>query len=156
MRTWNIHNAGQTLLYRDRSLAFKQSFYYKWKTNNKSCKIMWRLDTSTRIRYILVICVMQLPYSTLYMHRDFTGARGNLNAMKHSIEGAENIYEQSSALSFILFYVISGQFLRRRFYRSSNDLDTKDKPTLKDGYSLCKLGGVGVKVHGHCRSGFLS
>ena len=37
-RKWNIHNTGKTL--------------YIWiEANNKSCKIMWRLNTSTCIRY---------------------------------------------------------------------------------------------------------
>ena len=95
------YQAGKTLYIRDQ--AVKQSFNYNWKTKNKSCKIMWRLNSSTCIRYILVVCVIQPSFGTLYLHRDFTGVRGNLNAMKHSIklcllQGAENIYEQTSAL----------------------------------------------------------
>ena len=47
---------------------------------------MWTLNTSTFILSILVVYECNLPYGTLYLHRDFTGIRGNLNAMKHSIE----------------------------------------------------------------------
>ena len=47
---------------------------------------MWRLNTSTSIRYILVVCVIYLPCGTLYLHRDFTGVRENLNATKQSIQ----------------------------------------------------------------------
>ena len=46
---------------------------------------MWILNTNTCIRYIFVVCVIK-PYDMLNLHRDFTGVRENLNAMKHSIE----------------------------------------------------------------------
>ena len=37
--------------------------------------------------YIGSLCnVRSLPYCTLYLHRDFTGIRENLNAKKHGIE----------------------------------------------------------------------
>ena len=34
----------ENVIYRDRSRVVE--LYYNWKTNNKSCKIMWRLNTS--------------------------------------------------------------------------------------------------------------
>ena len=55
MRTWNIHKTGKTLYI---GIEAVLSFNYNWKTNNKSCKIICRLNTSTNIRYILVVCVM--------------------------------------------------------------------------------------------------
>ena len=37
--------------------------------------------------YIGRLCnIALIPYGTLYLHRDFKGVRGNLNAMKHSID----------------------------------------------------------------------
>ena len=57
IRTWHIYNTGKTLYIWIETVW--QSFYYNWKTNNKSCKIMWRLSTSTCIRYVLVVCAIQ-------------------------------------------------------------------------------------------------
>ena len=41
----------ENVIYRDRSRVVELLLQYR-KTNNKSCKIMWRLNTSTCIRYI--------------------------------------------------------------------------------------------------------
>ena len=72
---------------------------------------MWKLNTSTRIRSTLAVCVIHyLPYMyiTLYHHRDSTGILESLNAMKHSTElplsligTKKNIYESSSALTCV-------------------------------------------------------
>ena len=43
----------ENVIYRDRSCVVE--LLLQWKTNNKSCKIMWRLNTITCIRYVLVI-----------------------------------------------------------------------------------------------------
>ena len=43
---------------------------------------MWILNTNTYGSFVYY----SLPYDTLYLHRDFTGVRKNLNAMKNSIE----------------------------------------------------------------------
>ena len=53
--------------------------------------MMWRLNTSTYMRRILVACVLNVcsppsMYFTLYLRRDPTGTCENLNAMKHSTE----------------------------------------------------------------------
>ena len=59
---------------RDR-IRVAAKFYYKSKTNNKSCQIMWSLNTSICIRNILVGCVIfSLPYMyiTRYLHRDYS------------------------------------------------------------------------------------
>ena len=81
IRTWHIFNTGETLFIGIEAVLH-QSFYYNWKTNNKSCKIMWRTNTSLCILNIFVVCVKLRAY----LHRDFTGVHESLNAMKHSIE----------------------------------------------------------------------
>ena len=45
----------QNVIYSNRSRVVELLLH--WKTNNKSCKIMWRLNTSICICYILVVCV---------------------------------------------------------------------------------------------------
>ena len=60
----------ENVIYRDLSRVVE--LFLQLETNNKSCKIMWRLNTSTCIRYILVVRVIGLPCGTLYLHRDFS------------------------------------------------------------------------------------
>ena len=57
MRTCHIYNTGKTLYIGIKIV--QKSVYYNWKINNKACKIMRRLSTSTCIRYILVVCVIK-------------------------------------------------------------------------------------------------
>ena len=52
MRMWNIHNAGETL-YRKHCHIVELLLQLE---NNKSCEIMWRLNTSTCIRIIGSLC----------------------------------------------------------------------------------------------------
>ena len=56
--TWHItilYNAGKKL---NRNRSCVVEFLFIWKTNNKSCQIIWRIKTSTCIGYILVVCVI--------------------------------------------------------------------------------------------------
>ena len=59
LRMWHIYNASK-MLYRDRSHVV--GFLLHLETN-KSCQIMWRLNTSTCICNILVffVCVIKSP-----------------------------------------------------------------------------------------------
>ena len=40
----------------------------------------------TQHKHMYSLYIGSLPYGTLYLHRDYTGVRENLNAMKHSSE----------------------------------------------------------------------
>ena len=52
-----------------------------------------QINVETQHKHILVV-LCSLPYGTLYLHRDFTGVRGNLNDWARSaFYRAENIYE---------------------------------------------------------------
>ena len=48
----------ENVKYRDRSSSIVVELLLQLKKNNKSSKIMCRLNTRTCIRYILVACVM--------------------------------------------------------------------------------------------------
>ena len=43
-------------------------------------------NVETQHKHMYSLYIGSLPYGTLYLHRDYTGVRENLNAMKHSSE----------------------------------------------------------------------
>ena len=76
----------ENVTYRDRSRIVELLL----QLENKQQIIQHNVETQHNRMYSLYIgslCnVAFLGNGTLYLHRDFTGVRGNLNAMKHSIE----------------------------------------------------------------------
>ena len=48
----------ENVIYRDRSRVVELLLQLESKQQNLSCKIMWRLNISTCIRNILIVCVM--------------------------------------------------------------------------------------------------
>ena len=50
----------ENVIYKDRCRVVELLLQLEKKKKNKSCKMMWRLHTSTCIRYILVVCVINL------------------------------------------------------------------------------------------------
>ena len=56
-------------------------------------------NVETQHKHMYSLYIGSLPYGTLYLHRDYTGVRENLNAVSSAFyRDRENIYEQSSAL----------------------------------------------------------
>ena len=84
MRTRNIQNAGKTL-YRDRSRIVEPLL----QLENKQQIMQNNAETQHNRMYSLYfgsLCNVAFPNGTIYLHRDSTGVRENLNAMKHSTE----------------------------------------------------------------------
>ena len=76
-RTWHIHNTGKTL-YRDRIVELLLQLENKQQIMQNNVETWHNCMNS--------LYIGSYPNGTLYLHRDFTGVRGNRNAMKHSIE----------------------------------------------------------------------
>ena len=78
------HSQGmENVIYSDRSRMVE--FFLQ----NKQQIMQNNVETQHNHMYSLYIgslCNVAFSCSTLYLHRDFTGVRGNRNAMKHSIE----------------------------------------------------------------------
>ena len=70
----------ENVIYMDRSRIVELLL----QLESKQQIIQHNVETQHNRMYSLYIG--SLPNGTLYLHRDFTVVRGNLNAMKHSIE----------------------------------------------------------------------
>ena len=80
MRTWNIHNAGKTLY-----IGIEDIVELSLQLENKQQIMQNNVEIQHNLMYSLYIgslCNVALPMARFTC----TGVRGNLNAMKHSIE----------------------------------------------------------------------